>query len=199
MKIWLRKSFVVLISILSFGMVTPSQAFMAENQTLDKAEQQTTPQLENNYDDKAERSGLFDDTDSRDAIIGIVMKEAEKQSFEKFGQKITPVIENEFKDIILPNIQKAIEMTIDQYPKEDLSHLAISEDPSGGTSEKIFHIYNANTGNDVIRFHVRRDHPPLEGYYFNFHYHTYHDQFQTHYDLGMIYWDKNTPPKWMSA
>ena len=71
-----------------------------------------------------------------------------------------------------------------QYPEEDLSQLIVSEVPSGGTSERIFHILNKQTNTDVIRFHVRRDHPPKEAFAFNFHYHTDQDQFQTHHDLG---------------
>ncbi|MEW8987992.1 MAG: YpjP family protein, partial [Bacillus sp. (in: firmicutes)] len=86
----------------------------------------------------------------------------------------------------------------EQYPEEDLVHLAISEEPGKGKSEKIFHIKDEKTGEDVIRFHVRRDQPPHEGYWFNFHYHTHHDEYQTHHDLGSIYWAKNTPPNWMS-
>jgi len=123
---------------------------------------------------------------------------AERQSYQKFGPKIKPVIENEFKEVILPSIEKALEEVSGQFPEEDFGYMTISERPSGGTSEKIFHIQNRRTSEDVMRFHVRRDNPPQQGYWFNFHYHTYHDQFQNHYSLGSIYWDKNTPPKWMS-
>src|SRR5690606_5692626 len=92
-----------------------------------------------------------------------------------------------------------IEMTVEQFPDASLEKLAITEKPAGGISEKIFHIYETETNKDIIRFHVRRDKPPLEGYTFNFHYHTYHDQFQTHYALGNIYWDINTRPKWQTV
>ena len=69
-----------------------------------------------------------------------MVKKAEEQSFVKFGTKIKPVIEDEFKEVILPNIEKVIAEVAAQYPEEDLSQLIISEMPSGGTSEKIFHI-----------------------------------------------------------
>lgn len=100
--------------------------------------------------------------------------------------------------MILPNIEKAIKEVMDQYDDNDLRYLTITERPTGGHSERIFHIYDGKKQHDVIRFHVRRDHPPKEGYWFNFHYHTYHDKFQKHHTLGAIYWAKNTPPKWMS-
>lgn len=134
----------------------------------------------------------------RDAFINDMVKQAESQAYIKFGAKIKPVIEDEFREIILPNIEKAIEEIALQFPEEDLSQLVITEMPGGGQSEKIFHIMNQQTKQDIIRFHVRRDHPPQTGFTFNFHYHTAHDQFQFHHELGVIYWDKNTPPKWMS-
>ncbi|WP_026581325.1 YpjP family protein [Bacillus sp. J33] len=192
---WLRKSFVVLVTILTFGMVTPSQAFLYENTNqlkasrasdVEKTDSSTGPSTEeDNYVDK-------------EVFIRQMVKEAEMQSYEKFGTKIGPVIEDEFNEVILPNIEKAIQEVAVQFPEESLAHLKVTETPGGGLSEKIFHITNSQTSEDVIRFHVRRDHPPQQGYWFNFHYHTHHDSFQAHHELGAIYWDKNTPPKWMS-
>ena len=199
MKKWIRKSFVVLVSILSFGMVTPSQAFMADNQSLDKAEQRAANDHINSNREETNSNILVVEEIPKEELIDDFIRKAEKQSFMKFGDKISPVIEDEFRDVIMPKIQKAIELTVSQYPADDLSELSISETPSSGHGEKIFHIFNRKTNQDVIRFHVRRDHPPLDGYYFNFHYHTYHDQFQAHNDLGLIYWDKNTPPKWKTV
>ncbi|MEH7885806.1 YpjP family protein [Bacillus sp. JJ1609] len=193
MPAWLRKSLVVLISIFTFGMVSPAQANGFLTTTTDRAEKSASAEtsyygtLESPLDEEAER----------DKFIGRAMKEAEMQSFQKFGNKIGPVIEDEFRQTILPKIEKAIEMVAVQYPGEKLNSLRITEMPGGGESEKIFHIIGDN-GKDIIRFHVRRDQPPKEGFWFNFHYHTYHDSFQTHYELGTIFWAKNTPPKWKS-
>jgi hypothetical protein len=191
---WMKKSLVVLVSIFTFGMVTPAHAFWNGNQEVDKSEQQR-------HDDTQNRtySTIQNNKVEKNRIINTMMDEAEKQAFEKFGTKISPVIEDEFKQVVLPNIQKAIEMTLAEYPEENLASLSVSESPSGGVGEKIFHIYDTNTNEDIIRFHVRRDHPPMDGYYFNFHYHLRYDQYQRHYALGTIYWDKNTPPKWMSV
>ncbi|QQZ11099.1 YpjP family protein [Heyndrickxia vini] len=198
MKQWLRKSVVVLVSILTFGLVTPAHAFWNENQEVDKVKHESA---NSSYQQTSTNENVFitdKENVDRQQLINRLMIEAEKQSYEKFGSKITPVIEDEFREVILPKIQEAIEMTIAQYPNEELSSLAITETPSAGVGEKIFHIYNAKTREDIIRFHVRRDHPPMDGYYFNFHYHTRFDEYQAHHDLGKIYWDKNTPPKWMA-
>nr|WP_139070014.1 YpjP family protein [Bacillus sp. FJAT-27225] len=195
MKKWIRKSFVVMVSILTFGLVTPAQIDLlqqanADNKPSGRDSAEYGPSLETHAPPVSEIT--------REQFVEEMVKLAEARSYEKFGTRIKPVIENEFKEIILPNIEKAISNTTAQFPEEDLSELVISEQPGAGLSEKIFHIKDVRTGKDVIRFHVRRDNPPQAGYWFNFHYHTAHDRFQEHHELGSIYWDKNTPPKWMA-
>lgn len=193
MPAWLRKSLVVLISIVTFGMVSPAQVNGFLTTTAERSDRSTA--AETAYLDSLDDT--FDEDAERNRFIDRAMREAEHQSFEKFGAKIGPVIEDEFRQTILPNIEKAIEMVAVQFPGEKLNTLQITEMPGGGESEKIFHIIGVN-GKDIIRFHVRRDQPPKDGHWFNFHYHTYHDEFQTHYELGRIFWAKNTPPKWKS-
>lgn len=199
---WLQKSLVVLITVLTFGLVTPPQTLFLDKVDVDKSLERDTHDgntsdliVEQSFIEEVEEDYLQVD---KQKWVQLLMREAENQSFVKFGQKIKPKIEDEFRQVILPNVEKAITLVAEQYPDEDLAHLAMSEVPGKGMSEKIFHITDINKGSDVIRFHVRRDHPPQEGYWFNFHYHTYHDKFHEHHDLGAIYWAKNTPPKWMS-
>lgn len=193
MNNWIRKSFVVLVSILTFGLVTPTQ--LINNVDAEKPTKRDIFEAAS-FINEAE---LAEDSEfDKEQFIDDLIKQAELQSYQKFGTRIKPVIENEFREIIMPNIEKALFNLADQYPNEDLIHLSITESPGKGQSEKIFHIKNNVSNKDVIRFHVRRDNPPQAGYWFNFHYHTYHDDFQSHHELGSIYWDKNTPPKWMS-
>ncbi|WP_077618510.1 YpjP family protein [Bacillus sinesaloumensis] len=197
MKKWLRKALVVSFSILTLGLVAPPPALTMEQTDADK------PSKLNAFNEQDNESKLYSNYeydygyDSRD-FVTYAMTQAETKSFEKFGSKIGPVIEDEFRTQILPQIERVIELLAEQYPAEQLNQLEISEQPSGGNGEKIFHIFDKTNGKDIVRFHVRKDHPPLDGYYFNFHYHTHHDGFQTHHTLGDIYWDKNTPPKWLS-
>ncbi|WP_394231522.1 YpjP family protein [Niallia oryzisoli] len=191
---WLRKSLLVLVTIATFGLVTP-QALLTdppnENKQAKRDTYETNPTIAEEYFET-------EVVTERDKFMNEMIKAAEEHSFEKFGSRIKPVIQDEFKELILPNMEKAIAEVASQYPDEDLSQLIVSEVPSGGVSERIFHIMDNQTRKDVIRFHVRRDHPPQEEYVFNFHYHTNHDQFQAHHDLGVINWAKNTPPKWMT-
>ncbi|XXM74256.1 YpjP family protein [Lysinibacillus sphaericus] len=193
MSTWLKKSFFVLISILTFGLVSPSQAFLnEEGHALAKTSGKPSS-VESSEEEVHQEETVL----TREDFMDQMMEKAEENSYLKFGAKIKPSIEDEFRSVILPKMESAIELTASQY-EEDLSYLVISEVPHYAKTEKIFHIYDNRSGEDVIRFHVRKDHPPKDGYYFNFHYHTVHDDFQTHHDLGSIYWDKNTPPQWMS-
>lgn len=187
MKRWVRKTLVLLFTIVTFGLVSPPDILLADENTSGPSSQESTSTV-----------AIFSDPyhDESNFMETFIAK-AEKQSFEKFGNRIGPVIEDEFKSIIFPKMEEVIKHFL-KVEKENFEHVMISSKPSGGKSEKIFHIYDEKTGNDLIRFHVRVDHPPQEGYWFNFHYHTYHDHFQTHYHLGKIYWDRNTPPNWMT-
>jgi hypothetical protein len=191
---WIKKSLMVMVSVLTLGLVTPEALFASQsNHNKDEAEQAF--QSQKPIDEQEIKQEVVSE---RDQFIDKMVQEAETQAFVKFGPRIKPVIEDEFREMILPNIEKVIADVASKFPDEDLTALAITEMPSGGVSERIFHIVNTKTKKDVIRFHVRRDNPPQEAYRFNFHYHIAEDNYQTHHDLGVINWAKNTPPKWMS-
>lgn len=193
---WLRKSLVVMVTVLTFGLITPSQLYDIVD---DKPPKRDAVQSKSQDRAVAETEIEYVQGPSTEReLMNSLLKDAEDYSYTKFGNRIKPVIEDEFKEIILPNIEKAIERVALQNREYPLQNLVISEAPTGGDSEKIFHIADVEKKNDIIRFHVRKDHPPQAGYWFNFHYHTYMDGFEEHHDLGSIYWDKNTPPKWMS-
>jgi hypothetical protein len=193
---WLRKSLVVMITVLSFGMVTPSQAAWLEELSQESGLKRDIVESKPQNDDQNLNS--IANIPTREQFIDEILVQAESYAYQKFGSKIKPVIEDEFKEVILPEIEKIIEEVTLKIPEQNLQYLNISEFPSGGLSERIFHIQNELNGEDIIRFHVRRDNPPQQGYWFNFHYHTYLDGFQNHHTIGSIYWNKNTPPKWMS-
>lgn len=195
MQKWLRKSLVVLFTIMTFGLISPPAALMYENSKSDTAQ---APDVLDNGEDITSIGDETGEEESYELFLKNTLAEAENQSMAKFGTKIGPVIENEFRDIILPKMEEVIASYSKEYPAEKIHNLAITEQPSSGKGEKIFHIYDREQKQDILRFHVRRDHPPKEGYWFNFHYHTHHDSFQTHYELGKIYWAKNTPPEWMN-
>jgi hypothetical protein len=196
MNKWLRKPLFVLISILTFGLVTPTQLMNSVNAENFKDIDAFEAPADRSF---TRQNGFYEESEfNREAFMEQLIKQAEIQSYQKFGTKIKPVIEDEFREVILPNIELAIAQTADQIPEEDLKNLTISEQPGSGLSEKIFNIKSRLTGKDILRFHVRRDNPPQAGYWFNFHYHTIYDDYQSHHELGSIYWAKNTPPKWMS-
>lgn len=197
MNKWMKKSLVILFSMATFGLVTPpasladqvkaSEDSVSKSSFNDENINQVVPSIL-----EVEQLPL-----SKEQFLTNLLADAEQRSFVKFGDKIGVVIEDEFKEVIFPKMEEIITYYLNVEDDALFHQLEISK-PSSGTGEKIFHIYNTQTGEDVLRFHVRRENRPLEGYWFNFHYHTYHDSFQSHKDLGSIYWDKNTPPNWMS-
>ncbi|MEC3609091.1 YpjP family protein [Bacillus glycinifermentans] len=200
MKMWMRKALVALFTIATFGLVSPPAALMADKPSEHQnIKQQTgyTAVYENREDSLSD--GEQEQKLSFDSYMTGLLNDAEDQSFAKFGDKISQKIEDEYREEVLPKIEDVIVshlMTL----KDDEAYqdLVISKTPTPGKSEKIFHVYNRKTGEDVLRFHVRRDQPPQQGYWFNFHYHSAEDGFQKHHNLGSIYWDRNTPPNWMS-
>lgn len=195
MNKWLRKSLVILFSIATFGLVTPPSSLAVQEKASEDSISNSA--INNENIDQTITSNIEIEQFSKDQFITNLLSEAEQKSYIKFGDKIGGVIEDEFKAVIFPKMEEIITYYLNVEDDEFFQQLEVSK-PSGGTGEKIFHIYNTQTGKDVLRFHVRRENRPLEGYWFNFHYHTYHDSFQSHKDLGSIYWDKNTPPNWMS-
>ncbi|MEC2267442.1 YpjP family protein [Bacillus subtilis] len=203
MKLWMRKTLVVLFTIVTFGLVSPPAALMA-----DKPSGQPSSLEQNDYTAFYDEHNLHDDEsdDRRDPELLFqsykeqLLDSAEDQSFLKFGSRIAPVIEDDYRKEILPKIENVIsDYLATLQDDEAYQDVVISSMPSAGKTEKIFNVYNRTTGEDLLRFHVRRDHPPHDGYWFNFHYHTAEDGFQSHHELGSIYWDRNTPPNWMSA
>ncbi|RUL55605.1 MULTISPECIES: YpjP family protein [Lysinibacillus] len=198
MKKWWQKTLVIAVALLTLGLITPNHEIwdvldngQPSNNTQDRITTDSSEQLT-----VVEPESLEEDLPKQS--VESLLFAAKEQSYIKFGSRIAPVIGNEFEEKIFPKLEEAIEMTLTRLDDESIKYVTISNQPSGQYGEKIFNISDGQTGKDLIRFHVRTEKRPLEGYYYNFHYHTVEDQFATHYTLGDIYWSKNTPPKWLS-
>lgn len=189
MKKWFQKSIIITVALLTFGLISPNH-FIWEQLLDTKSPSRAISSDAHDY----EQVTITDES----SVYENMADAAKEQAYIKFGNRIGPVIQHEFDDIIFPKMQEAIDMTIAKATDEKITRLAISEQPSGDYHEKIFNIYNDSTKKDLIRFHVRTDKKPQDGYYFNFHYHLAEDKYSKHYVLGDIYWSKNTPPKWLS-
>lgn len=201
MKNWLKKLSVILITIMTLGFYTPPITLSADP--------------EENKDSISSKEAIADDDiiahselpasnieqypyNDSDYLVSMIAEQAAEQVVEKFGPRIAEKIEDEFMRTILPNMEDVLKSLLANAGDEMIPYFGITEQPSQGHGERIFHIYNHQTNEDLARFHVRRDNRPLEGYWFNFHYHLSEDNFEQHHDIGEIYWDKNTPPRWMS-
>ncbi|TFE03022.1 YpjP family protein [Jeotgalibacillus salarius] len=184
---WIKKSFVVFISILTFGLISPQDLLAwntqkSENHELstDMLEITTIPAL--NREQSAEQ----------------LIAQAREITATKLGDRILPRIETDFESEVLPKIEEIILDLVHTYPEEEIADLAISPVIGKGEGERIFHIMDLKSNDEILYFHVRKDRPPLEGYTFNFHYHTAEDGFETHHELADVYWGKDTPAKFGS-
>ena len=195
MKKWIYKTLMASVAVLTLGLITPNHEIWKD---LELERDSNRVQASENDITSALQLDAFLEEEQQPVTIEQLVSAAKEQSYIKFGSRIAPVIENEFESIIFPKMEEAIAMTVARLDNEDLRTIAITENPSGNYNEKIFNINNTETKKDIIRFHVRTENRPFEGYYYNFHYHTYEDNFQKHHDIGNIYWSKNTPPKWLS-
>ena len=196
MKKWIYKTLAITVAFLTFGIITPNHEIWTSFEQLDN--QKKSVIYDPSTNDIANSYQLDELIEQPESPLASILMNAKEQSYIKFGTKISPVIGEEFDTIIYPKMAEAIEMTLAKLDDEAIQHLAISESPSGDYREKIFNIYNVENRKDIMRFHVRTENRPFEGHYYNFHYHLHEDQFITHYNLGEIYWSKNTPPKWLS-
>jgi len=192
---WFQKSLIVMVALLTFGVITPGHEIWSGLQ--DKSD---TKHQEGSTDKENYHVGFVEPeiVEQLETVEETLITSAKELSYEKFGSRIGPIIIDEFDDVIFPKIEEAIRITLDNTGDLHKRRLAISEKPAGDYAEKIFHVYDKDAKSDLIRFHVRTDKRPQEGFYFNFHYHVSEDDFTTHRSIGDIYWSKNTPPKWLS-
>ncbi|MBY7145056.1 YpjP family protein [Virgibacillus sp. NKC19-3] len=199
MKRWMRKIAVVLITIVTLGMYTPPSLL-----TTDAEDNKALTNIDDGISDATLETETIDDIDvtlepySEDYFIRSLTAKAKEQTLTKLGPKIANQVEDEFYAVILPKMEEVLETILLDAGEDTLAYYDITEQPASGDGERIFNIYNYSAQKDVAKFHVRRDNRPLEGYWFNFHYHLDHDKFAQHHEIGEIYWDKNMPPKWMA-
>jgi hypothetical protein len=190
MNRWMRKIAVALIAVLTFGLYTPTYLIADENNhnkefiSPEGSEQGNVAILPNEQEAPEETNP-----------ISTLTEKAKQQSLKKFGPKISEKVEDEFMEVILPNIELALKSIVKE---DEAAYISITEQPTNGYGERIFNLHNERTNEDIAKFHVRRDNRPHDGFWFNFHYHLKEDNFEQHHMLGEIYYDKNTPPKWMA-
>ncbi|MFD2629837.1 YpjP family protein [Oceanobacillus kapialis] len=199
MKLWLRKAAVVLITIMTLGMYVPP-AYLTADETKDDISAKTNIK-EDISSSLIETESPIEEGDEQSDGLSLaesLSEEAKAQTLKKLGPKISSKIDPTFLDAILTGVEESVTSTLATMAEEDFPYVGITDQPTDGWGEKIFNLYDVRTNKAFAKFHVRRDNRPMEGYWFNFHYHVKSDNFETHREIGEIYWDKNIPPKWMA-
>lgn len=187
MKHWLRQLLIGTVAIFTLGVISPSHEIWAN------VDEKSEPFSDSAAEVSGENYQVEWQSEYEAPSIDDLYAQAKTVAYTKFGSKIGPKIQNEFDDVIFPEIEKVI-----AHVYEENRTLAVTENPSGNYSEKMFNVYDAQSGDELLYFHVRTEKRPQEGYYYNFHYHVQEDDFDEHHTIGDIYWSKNTPPKWLS-
>jgi len=204
MKIWMRKVAVVLVTIMTLGIYVPPISLdvdAEENKDALSSKSDNHEAISNAVSEVKEEIDYkldSDEDEDKDYFIQSITEEAKEQTITKLGSRIVNQIDEEFLNDILLNMGEVLQTILVDTNENGSQYYGITERPSEGPGEKIFNIYDYRTQKDVAKFHVRRDNRPLEGYWFNFHYHLSNDNFEEHHEIGEIYWDKNIPPRWMS-
>lgn len=201
MKLLMRRLTIIMMSILTLGAYIPPLDWNDDTKGNDAELPDDKKQSADAAFDEVSDSTYDIDEDlwSVDDYIDNMTYQAREQMLSKLGPKIVNRVEDDLMEDILPQMEEVISSIYDSQSESPLPpNLSITEHPGTGYGEKIFHIYDEDAATDVVRFHVRRDMKPKQGYFFNFHYHLKEDDFEEHHTLGDVYWDKNTPPKWMT-
>lgn len=200
MKKHFQKLIIALVAVLTLGAISPSHEIWTNLQPKDDSREANIP-ASSKHDLRLGLEDSIFERDSFEATLSIedaLFHPAKELAYLKFGSKIGPVIQNEFDSTIFPKIEEVIQQTVTSAGGLENRMLSITEYPSGDYAEKMFHVSDTENAKDLIRFHVRTEKRPLDGYFYNFHYHTAEDEFTVHHSLGDIQWSKNTPPKWLS-
>ncbi|SET64177.1 YpjP-like protein [Salinibacillus kushneri] len=209
MKPGIKKILLISITILTLGMYTPPALIDANAAESEEIDSSTTKPNDNSVSSNNHTAIEFnenlgvaeldaDRVEHDNTTLTALTEIAKNQTKAKLGPKIMNQVEDEFTTEILPNLEKVITHILDDANRDEVLYYGISEDEITGYGEKIFNLYDVRTNTDIARFHVRRENRPHDGYWFNFHYHLKDDDFENHHNIGEIYYDKNTPPRWMS-
>lgn len=197
MKVWVKKLFVATIAALTLGTYVPS-IDLEVNADVDKKD---IEESKNTYN-QSRIDYSHSETDVLSSSIVTpkeeLIKQATARTLEKVGPKMIRQIEDDLTDVVLPHIETVMDAVVDKYDRHQSFRLTLIEHTTPGYGEKIFDIYDEVDDKLVAKFHVRRDSKPLDGFFFNFHYHLEDDGFTHHYPIAEIRYGKNTPPKWMS-
>jgi hypothetical protein len=210
MKLGLKKIFAVLVTIFTLGFYIPpvdlsndaeketDDLLSSTNSSAEKEESLLTDIGQENDHEESLSDVDFSELETSDNYVHLFTELAKEQTLHKLGPRISHKVEDDILLEVFPSMEEVITSLLDELDDEEYPYLEIDEQTSSYYGEKIFNIYDNQSKEDVVRFHVRRDLRPKDGYWFNFHYHLREDNFEKHHNLGDIYWDKNTPPKWMT-
>lgn len=199
MTLWFKKLIVAIITVMTLGMyIPPINLEIAADSDNEEAESEkkftdepNVHRYETTLDLDTYQLPVIDPTER-------LLDEAKGRTIDKLGPRISSQINRELTEEVIPNLEYVLTEIIEQNDSENIFNYSIINQQTSGDGERIFNLYDEKEDQVIAKFHVRREKRPLDGYWFNFHYHLANDRYEKHYIIGDIFWSKNTPPKWMS-
>lgn len=201
---FVKKCIVALVAVLTFGTFVPTFPTHYVNHHDDKEplvgekKQQQRP-VEADAVSSAWDNRLPENVSQQQAIDTFsqyALAETKRQGLYKFGDRVGERIGKQYVHQIAPAFISAVRRVGNGHDAAWIRRLDVTRAPAGGYGERILHVYQKDEQRELVKLHVRREHPPKEGYWFDFHYHTALDGFRQHHEVKRIYWGKNMPPKW---
>lgn len=198
MKRWMRKISVASIALITLGLYVPeSPADVQADPGKETVDSHKTSSERAERDEQPVLTAAIPAAEQADPVSDL-HEEAREQALLKMGPRITAKVSDDFEADILPKMEEALDTILDGTGTEGVKHYYVTKQTCSGLGERIFNIYDDRSDKAVARFDIRRENRPMEGYWFNFHYHVKGDGFTEHHTIGNIYWGKNKPPKWMA-
>jgi hypothetical protein len=198
MKQYFRKILVIFITILTLGMYVPPLLLNVEASDVDSSKAKINDESQASHSNFVHSTQQLRTHDQSIWTFNEMINLAKNQTITKLGPKIVDTLEKSFLEDVLDNMEIAVSNIIMDLGTDNTYFYGISEDLTPGYGEKIFELYDIRTNETIARFDVSRVNKPMEGHWFHFHYHLAQDNFTEHYTIGEIFYNKNTPPKWMS-
>src|SRR5690625_3718333 len=145
MKLWMRKTFVTLVAIMTLGAYVPPIAANADatehkdissNENSTEKEKHTGVAITEGRESTLDGHQTFNDR-SQDDYVSLLLSRAQEKTMTKFGSKIASQIEEEFTENILPVMGEVIKTVIQEAGEDAVPYYAITEFPSRSEERRV--------------------------------------------------------------
>src|SRR5690625_5520612 len=160
MKLWIRKTFVIIVAIMTLGTYVPPVSPNAEATEHKDISTNANSNENDNHTTVAEleespESSLNDRSEhSENDYLNSLLNRAQEQTMTKFGPKIAAKIEEEFTENILPVMEEVIATVINEAGEDTVPYYEITDKPTSGLGERIFYVYDEKNNKKYANYQL---------------------------------------------